>query len=66
MLHLPELLPDELMGGYLGRIGRINGINKVAVRAQLHAMTGRAGLPVMRRTWCHALAGPLVLNHEQN
>ena len=30
MLHLPELLPDELMGGYLGRIGRINGINKVA------------------------------------
>lgn len=59
MLHLPELLPDELMGGYLGRIGRINGINQVAVRAQLHAMTGRTGLPVMRRTWCHALAGSL-------
>lgn len=64
MLHLPELLPDELMGGYLGRIGRINGINKHAVRAQLHEITGRANLRVMDRTWCHALAGALGTTAE--
>jgi len=64
MLHRPELLPDELMGGYLGRLGRINGINKHAVRAQLHEITGRTSLPVIRRTWCHALAGAMGMTAD--
>lgn len=64
MLHLPELLPDELMGGYLGRIGRINGISKHAVRAQLHEITGRTSIRIIDRTWCHALAGSLGMTAD--
>lgn len=64
MIHLPELLPDEFLLGYMGRIARCNGLNRVMawklVNARADSLTGSNAL----RSATHTLAAVLRTNPD--
>lgn len=65
MLHLPELLPDELMTGYVGRIARSNEVSTRAVWSDLQRSTGGHNSSPFERPWSHAIADSLGISADQ-
>lgn len=64
MIHWPELLPEEMLAGYVGRVGRMNGISQQRLWRHLHEHETLTSKPGHLRTWVHALATAYPLDAD--
>lgn len=64
MIHWPELLPEEMLAGYVGRVGRMNGISQKRLWHHLHEHETLTSKPGHLRTWVHALATAYPLDAD--
>lgn len=64
MIHWPELLPEEMLAGYVGRVARLNEISQQRLWRHLHEHETLAGKPGHLRTWVHALATAYPLDAD--
>jgi hypothetical protein len=64
MIHWPELLPEEMLAGYVGRVARMNGVNQQRLWRHLHEHETLVGKPGHLRTWVHALATAYPLDAD--
>ena len=64
MIHWPELLPEEMLAGYVGRVARLNGISQQRLWRHLHEHETLTGKPGHLRTWVHALATAYPLDAD--
>jgi len=64
MLLFPELHPEEMLAGYVGRMVRLNGISRRRLWLELHDQVGAADVPGHLRSWTHALALGLNRNPD--
>jgi TniQ len=64
MIHWPELLPEEMVAGYIGRVARLNGISQQRLWRHLHEHETLVGKPGHLRTWVHALATTYPLDAD--
>lgn len=64
MIHWPELLPEEMLAGYVGRVARMNGISQQRLWRHLHEHETLASKPGHLRTWVHALATAYPLDAD--
>ncbi len=61
-MHFPELHPDELLLGYIGRVARLNCVTRSQVRSSVHQRFGDVQLTGARKTWSVPLASALGLS----
>lgn len=64
MIHWPELLPEEMLAGYVGRVSRMNGISQQRLWRHLHEHETLTSKPGHLRTWVHALATAYPLDAD--
>lgn len=66
-MHIPQLMPDELLSGYIGRIGTLNCANRQRIQSQLGAPAYRGVkiTPSSQKTWTYILSEATRVNPEQ-
>lgn len=64
MIHWPELLPEEMLAGYVGRVARLNEISQQRLWRHLHEHESLTSKPGHLRTWVHALATAYPLDAD--
>lgn len=61
-MHFPELHPDELLMGYIGRVARLNYVTRGQLQSAVHQRFGDVQWTGARKTWSVPLASALGLS----
>lgn len=61
-MHFPELHPDELLLGYIGRVARFNDVTRGKLQCAVHQRYGNTGWTGVHKTWSAPLAFALGIS----